>query len=252
MSRSIRISDDLWEKLKTRSVQLRTTLQSVVEDAAERYLSATVVMREMTGGTYRPGDTFVIGAPVAVERGSVVVPATGYPEDPSREKTNGAAREGGSVARGTSEVAPDPSASGGSGERAGKAVDPKTVSARLGSSASVGPVEDPLRDFLRADQGMPSDSTKSLARAFDDALGVPQVTISDLMETEFNHVESGPDRKDTPVHKEMARAIRQHLPQQVCVCGHTQAAHRNLTGRCDYQGHCPQGCRGFVAREEPT
>lgn len=54
VSRSIRISDELWAALKTRSVALRTTLQAVAEEAAIQYLSLSAAVRSSEGSDAVP------------------------------------------------------------------------------------------------------------------------------------------------------------------------------------------------------
>lgn len=68
MSRSIRISDELWAALKTRSVALRTTLQAVAEEAASEYLGrrSSESVAVQVAGVRRGSDvTVMTDAPVA-------------------------------------------------------------------------------------------------------------------------------------------------------------------------------------------
>ena len=41
-------------------------------------------------------------------------------------------------------------------------------------------------------------------------------------------------------------------PLPVCRCGHSQAAHVDGKGRCQFGKGCDAHCRGFVAVEDPS
>lgn len=129
-------------------------------------------------------------------------------EDPSREKTEGAAGR-----------ASASSVSNGVGASAGKATLPLGVRVRPASTGSVAPTQDPSEMSSMVDE-MNAVTMEEIARGYTEAITGRFPPSGSL------------------------------TPGKVCVCGHSAACHKNLTGRCVFGPGCAAGCRGFVAKEE--